>query len=128
VILIHRGLGYLVFVILFVVSLAANVIVNAAYGDRYYDNHKWPLFLSLILSAIIIWFVGRHLRKRSDRVVIDKQTGEEMIVNMSTHDLFFIRMEYWSPIILVIGLSYLIYRAIHSNSTGLEAALWAAVQ
>jgi hypothetical protein len=105
--LIHRGLGYLVFVIVFVVSLAANFLFNAVYGDRYYDNHKWPLVFSLMISANIIWVLGRHLRKRSDRIVIDKQTGKEMVINESTHDLFFIRMEYWSPIIVVIGLIYL---------------------
>jgi hypothetical protein len=94
-------------VIVFVVSLAANFIFDAAYGDRYYENHKWPPVLSLMLSANIIWVLGRYLRKRQDKIVIDKQTGKEMILNQSTHDLFFIPMEYWSPIIVVIGLIYL---------------------
>jgi len=102
--IIWQGLGFLVAVIAFGCSLAANFLSNATAGDGYYDRHKWPLAVSLIFSAVICWFLGSYLRTRSDRIAIDKETGKEFVVNKSRHSLFFIPMHYWSPIFLVIAL------------------------
>jgi hypothetical protein len=102
--LIWQGLGFLVAVIVFGCALAVNFITNAAVGDGYYEKHNWPMAVSLMLSAAICWFLGNHLRKRSDRVAIDKETGREFVVNQSRHTLFFIPMHYWSPILLVIAM------------------------
>src|SRR5262245_61252394 len=102
--LIWRGLGFLVAVIVFGCSLAANLIVIATRGEGYYDDHKWPFAVSLIVSAALCWFLGDYLRKRSDRIVIDKQTGEEFAINQSRHDFFFIPMRWWSPILLSIAV------------------------
>jgi uncharacterized membrane protein len=101
---IWSGYGFLVAVIVFGSSLVANLIFNATYGDRYYDNHKWPFAVSLIVSAVICWFLGRYLRTRTDRVVTDKATGQDLVINRSQHSLFFIPVDYWAPILLVIAL------------------------
>ena len=103
-VIIWQGLGFLVAVIVFGCSLAANLILNATVGDGYYDHHDWPFAVSLIFSAAICWFLGNHLRKRSDRIAIDKKTGNEFVVNQSRHTLFFIPMHFWSPILLLIAL------------------------
>lgn len=98
-VIIWRGLGYLVAVIVFVCSLVGNLISNVVLGDGYYDHHKWPLAVTLIISGLICWFLGNYLRKRSDRIMIDKQTGEEIAVNQSQHTLFFIPMHWYAPIL-----------------------------
>jgi hypothetical protein len=102
--IIWQGLGFLVAVIVFGCSLAGNFISNATLGEGYYDQHKWPVALSLICSAPICWFLGRYLRAKSDRIAIDNATGKEFVINQSRHTLFFIPMEYWSPILIVIAL------------------------
>jgi hypothetical protein len=99
--IIWQGRGFLVAVIIFGFSLLLNLIFNATYGEGYYDHHKWPFALSLVNSAILCWFLGNHLRKKSDRVVVDKLTGKEFVINQSRHTLFFIPMQYWGPILLV---------------------------
>ncbi|HTY88152.1 MAG TPA: hypothetical protein VMB80_11855 [Candidatus Acidoferrum sp.] len=99
--IIWTGKGYLVFVIVFGCSLIANLIVNAKAGPDYYDQHKWPFAVSLLVSAAICWPLGDYLRKRSDQVVIDKQTGKEFVINQSRHTLFFIPMHWWAPILMV---------------------------
>jgi hypothetical protein len=104
VFIIWRGLGYLVAVIVFGCSLLANLIFNAILGKGYYDHHLWPCAASLVFSAAICWFLGNHLRKRSDRIAIDKITGKEFVINQSQHTLFFVPMHYWSPILLVIAI------------------------
>lgn len=90
-IIIWHGLGFLVAVVVFGTSLATNIISNSMYGEGYYDKHKWPFVVSLIFSAAICWFLGDYLRKRDDRVVVDKATGEEFTLNQSQHSFFLFR-------------------------------------
>lgn len=104
IVIFWRGLGYLVAVIVFGLSLAGNLLFNALYGEAYYDNHKWPFALSLLCSALCCWFLGNHLRKRFDRVAIDKQMGKEIVTNQSRHTFLFIAMHWWAPILAGIGL------------------------
>ncbi|HEX3627952.1 MAG TPA: hypothetical protein VH280_21285 [Verrucomicrobiae bacterium] len=102
--IIWQGLGFLVFAIVFGCSLIANLIFNAKAGAGYYDHHKWPFAVSLLVSAAICWSLGDYLRKRSDRVVIDKQTGREFVINQSRHTMFWIPMHWWGPILFVGAL------------------------
>ena len=106
--IIWNGLGFLVAVIVFGFSLALNFAFNVWMGDGYYDTHKWPFAVSLLLSAIVCWFVGSALRKRSSRVFIDKATGREIVLDRSNHSMFFIPMHLWAPILALIGIVILV--------------------
>ena len=112
-VIIWRGLGFLVAVIVFGASLVANLMFNAVYGNGYYDHHKWPFALSLICSALVCWFLGNYLRKRSDKIAIDKQTGREIVVNQSRHALFFIPMHWWAPILATLAVVILAVEFVH---------------
>ncbi|MDB6075452.1 MAG: putative rane protein [Verrucomicrobiaceae bacterium] len=103
-VIVWRGLGWLVAVIVFGFSLVANLVFNNVYGEGFYDTHKWPLALSLVGSAIVCWFLGSHLKSRSDRIAIDKATGQEIVINQSQHTLFFIPMRLWGPLLALIAL------------------------
>jgi len=111
--IIWRGLGFLVAVIIFGCSLTANLIFNAEVGKGYYDHHKWPFAVSLVVSAAICWFLGNYFRKRSDRIVIDKLTGKEFNLNRSRHSFFFIPMHWWAPILLVGAMVLLAVEFLH---------------
>jgi hypothetical protein len=106
--LIWTGRGFLVFVIVFGFSLVLNFAFNTWWGEGYYDTHKWPFAISLLLSAIVCWIVGSALRKGTSRTVIDKETGEELVLNRNHHSLFFIPMHIWAPILVVIGCVLLV--------------------
>jgi hypothetical protein len=112
ILIIWSGLGFLVAVIAFGCSLIANLIFNAAMGEGYYDHHKWPCAVSLMVSAMICWFLGDYLRKRPGRVVIDKQTGKEFTLNKK-HTLFLIPVHYWSPILLGGALILFVMEFVH---------------
>lgn len=90
--IIWSGLGFLVAVIVFGFSLVLNLAFNAWFGEGYYNAHKWPVALSLLLSAVACWFLGLVLRDRD-------QGG---------HTLFFIPMHLWGPILAVIGVVVLV--------------------
>ena len=107
--IIWRGLGFLVAVIVFANSLIANLITNIITGsETYWEEHQWPLALSLVVSAIICWFLGKYLDGRKGRILIDKETGEEVRVG-SVHELFFINVHLWGPILLIFAVIELIY-------------------
>lgn len=91
------GKGFLVLVFGFGFSLLANLITNSVTGGpTYWDNHKWPLAASLLVSAVACWFVGLSLRNKGARTLVDLETGEHVIVNRS-HTFFFIPVMWWGP-------------------------------
>jgi hypothetical protein len=102
VVIVWRGYGWLVAVIVFGLSLIGNLICDGIYG--YYDNHKWPFAVSLLASGAICWFLGQYLKGRSDRIAVDKATGQEFVANQSRHTLFFVPMHLWGPILGLIAL------------------------
>ena len=107
--IIWRGLGFLVAVIVFANSLIANLLTNIITGNEsYWEEHQWPLALSLVGSAVICWFLGKYLDGRKGRILIDKETGEEVIVG-AANELFFIKMYLWGPILLFFAVIALIY-------------------
>jgi hypothetical protein len=101
--IIWRGLGFLVAVITFGCALIANLMSNAIAGEGYFDHHKWPLGVALLISALICWYVGDFLLHRPGRVVIDKKTGKELTLKKS-HTFFFIPMHWWGAILVVFAL------------------------
>ena len=105
--LVWNGLGFLVFVIAFGFSFVANLITDALMGEGYYDENNWLVAIPLVPSAVACWFLGNALRKRADRVVIDKETGEELTISRSRHTMFFVPMHWWAPILIVLALGLL---------------------
>jgi len=107
-VIISSGLGFLVAVIVFGCSLVFNLAFNLWWRQGFYDAHKWPFAISLILSAAICWLLGSALRKRGMQTVIDKATGEEFVLDRSDHSFFFISMHMWGPILAIIGIIILV--------------------
>ncbi|AIQ11422.1 hypothetical protein [Paenibacillus durus] len=103
--IIWKGWGILVLPIV----VAAIFLSNFALGlfvsvDSLAENAI--LGLGLVLSAVPIWFIGKLLNNRSQRVMIDKETGQEFMVG-NVHSFFFIRMEYCSFVAAVFGILFL---------------------
>ena len=102
--IIWSGKGFLVAVFTFGFSLIANLITNSITGGGvYWDAHKWPLAVSLFVSAVACWFVGRFFQNGKAQVLIDPKTGKEVVLRKS-HTLFFIPIIWWAPRLAVFGL------------------------
>lgn len=101
--IIWNGLGFLVFVIVFGCSFAANLIANnVTNGEQYWNENTWPFGVSLLISSVFCWFLGKKLTQKAEKTLIDKETGEEYI-QKPYHALFFIKMHWWGPILFVGG-------------------------
>jgi len=102
--IIWSGKGFLVAVFTFGFSLVANLVTNSVTGGgAYWDAHKWPFAVSLFVSAVPSWVVGRSIQNRNARVLVDPKTGEEVVLRES-HTLFFVPMMWWAPILVVVGV------------------------
>ena len=104
---IWSGLGFLVAVITFLLLLLAEYGTEALYGDEsYYQAHGWPKLLAFWLAGAVIWPLGAYLNRKQGKVMIEKATGREVLLKPD-HTFFFIRMEYWGPILLALGVIFL---------------------
>lgn len=104
-------LGFLVLVISFACLYAAETISEAiTHDEEYYQQHTWLILLAFTITACILWPLGRYLNKKvTTRELIDPKTGEIVQINTggNGHTLFFIPMEYWAPILIVVGVIFL---------------------
>ena len=110
--LIWNGLGFLVAAITFGCCLMANFLLDAQFGKGFYSSHLWAVGLALLLGGIISSGVGFLLKGRSDRFVVDEETGERLVINQSDHSFFFIPMHWAGVVIAVIGASVAIQDAL----------------
>ena len=110
--LIWNGLGFLAIIFCFGAAIMCQLFFDAFFGAGYYSSHKWTIGAAMFIAAALSWITGNSLRKRSDRIVIDKETGEEITINRSIHSLFFIPMHYWGHIFALAGAGLCAYEII----------------
>lgn len=101
---IWRGYGFLVPIITIVVGALVTVLFHLIFKN----NQPWGLSVGSFVSAAIIWFWGKKLNDPAkNRVMIDKATGQELILKPN-HSLFFIKMQYWAFLVAALGVITLI--------------------
>jgi hypothetical protein len=105
--IIWRGKGIWVPFIIFLTSLCANMITNAAAGASYWSEHGWPFASALVVSGGLIWGLALMLGKKPPRVLIDAETGEKIEIG-DAGELFFLPMKWWGPITSGIGFFVLL--------------------
>lgn len=102
--IIWKGYGFLVpFITIAIVGIVSVI--------------SWKLFPSTLFlgpcigsfaAAAAVWFAGKKFNSPDkDRVMIDKQSGQEFIFKPD-HSLFFIKMQYWAFLIAAVGLFLLL--------------------
>jgi hypothetical protein len=103
-VIIWRGAGIVVPGLAFVVLLLTSLVVSLLFkDDNYFGTHGWPRLVACWITAFLLRYVGMTLDKKETRVVVDKQTGEELVLKPH-HDFFFIKLEYWAWILFVAGI------------------------
>ena len=87
--IVWRGLGILVLLIVAGAVLAGQFAADKAFGAGYWQQNAWPAAATVLASGALCWFLGRRLNKPAR-----KDAGEHR--RTWTHDLFFVRMEWWA--------------------------------
>lgn len=108
--IIWSGYGFIIFIIVFVDSLIAELISQSVTHDEtYYQKNLIPLGLSFIVSGVVIYSLKKYFdRKKANNEgtrIFDKVT-----IAKKGHHLFFIPIEYWAYIITVLGIVLIGYQ------------------
>jgi hypothetical protein len=105
---VWKGGGILVVIFAAIVLFVTGKAIDAI----GFETGEWVMGVALILSGIPTWFAGKALNKETDgKVFVDKASGEEFRMGPQ-HSFFFIRMEYWGPILVAIGIIYAIIHLV----------------
>jgi len=107
IIIVWRGLGLLVPVVMLTCVVATNFLVDLVMKNSDYAKwHYWPKALGAVIAAAAVWFLGRYLHGRPGEMVIEKNALAQT-ERKKVHSLFGIRFEYWA--FLPLALSVLGY-------------------
>ena len=105
--IIWKGAGFIVAVVAFLMLLLTEFSVEKLFADeKYYQTHGWPKLVALFIAGCIVLLIGKYLNKKEGKVLIEKDTGKEVVLK-AEHSLFFINVEYWSYILFVLGFVFL---------------------
>lgn len=96
--LLYTGWGAVIGLVGFICVLLTQLIVDAAmHDDTFYSTHDWPKMLGLGIAAAISLPIGHIMNRRREHRAGDtsRYTNE--------HSLFFIPVQYWWIVYLVIA-------------------------
>ena len=97
--IVWSGWGILTIVIAALVGGGVTAAAVAALkGAGLPEAEGYALVLGLLAAAAVNWVVGRRLNSQPGREMIDKTTGQTLVLRRR-HSLFFIRMEWWSLVL-----------------------------
>ena len=103
-IVIWSGYGFLTIVIVALTTVAVGGIGQAllkAIGRP--DLTYLAISLGILAAAAANWFIGKQMNSTPPRELVDVKTNQRVIFRR-LHKLFWIRMEYWSVPVAVLGL------------------------
>lgn len=99
--IILRGYGWSVPVIILSVMALSQLAIDAFCGDGFYTANAWPKNVAVILATISAGLLGLYLNHIKRRTLVDDETGE-VLGKAPSHSLLFIPIEYWAVITLVL--------------------------
>ncbi|MFC7680761.1 hypothetical protein [Paenibacillus sp. GCM10028914] len=80
--------------------LVALLLASLGFSD---ENGDWFYFIGLTLSAIPVWFIGKHFNRDKDEVFTNERTGQQFkLGNRAT--LFFIPLQYYAIVYPILGI------------------------
>ncbi len=101
--IIWTGWGFFALIIAILPPIAFESALNAVFGPNYYQSHMLPKVASWLVAAVTLWLAGAWLAARPGRAVIDKESGQEMVLRPS-HTLFWIPVRFWALPVLAFAL------------------------
>jgi hypothetical protein len=106
----YTGLGYLVFLLSVAPLIVVGSILNWGFGiDLLKVRSWWPLHSLVLLGAVLIFAIGWYLNRKMIEDTVFEESGPVTVLRPK-HTLYWIRMEYWAPIILVIYFGFVAFR------------------
>ena len=109
--ILYTGRGFLVFVFFIAPLVVIGAILFYGFGIDFLRSASWwPLHSLMILGAILTFVVGSLLNRKMLEETTYEKSGPVRVLR-PRHTLYYIRMEYWGPIVLVIYFALIAYRS-----------------
>ncbi|KAA3617318.1 MAG: hypothetical protein D8M58_02960 [Calditrichaeota bacterium] len=109
-IIISRGWGLVVPIIVVIITFAVTTCMK--FFDQNLPTLQW-LSITCMISSVILWPLGRYLnthsRKKSEELDILNLSLDERIERIfeeSKNTFYFIPVEYWGIILIVLSLVF----------------------
>lgn len=108
--IIWRGWGILVLLIAALFQWLGYAISSGLGNGSLEGDTQIIGYLLFLPAAVVIWFLGKYLNK--PKTYIDKATGQQVYSNGGRHSLFFIPMEYWAFIYVILAVVLTIVKLV----------------
>ncbi|MDR2678939.1 MAG: hypothetical protein LBB51_05820 [Zoogloeaceae bacterium] len=105
--IIWQGWGFLALVIPIVMVNLADFLLYRILGMEkaaLFGTMDIASALGALLSIVTLWFLGRWLNNRPEKILVDTESGERLVYK-PRHSLFWIPLQYWGIIWLTGGLA-----------------------
>ena len=110
--IIWSGFGFLVAVIGFMSLVFTELVSEKITGDdQFYQQHGWVMLVGMLVAGALTYGLHRLLLLQKGRVVIDKETGQEVVLR-SDHSLFFIPVKWWPVVFAALGVVFAVSGAV----------------
>lgn len=101
---VWSGRGVLSIIVLVVVfGLSVSILPT--------ESQDWSFVITSLVTGVFSWIFGKKWNEKEGQTVIDKATGQEMILKPN-HSLFWIKMQYWGIIFGVLSIVFLVQQFI----------------
>jgi hypothetical protein len=109
--IVYRGLGYLVPVFFVAPLLIIGSLLHVWFDIYFLRSTSWlPLHSLMLLGALLTFVVGRYANRKPGEEIIYEESGPVKRF-FPRHTLYYIRMEYWAVIVLVIYFGLVAYHS-----------------
>ena len=109
--LIYTGEGPLVLVFFVTPIIVVGGVLYYAFGiDVLSTNSWWPLHSLMIMGAILTYAIGSYMNRKMVKEV-SYEKSRPITTMKPRHTLYWIRIEYWGPITLVLYFAFVAYRS-----------------
>lgn len=103
-----RGAGCLALIVPIAVLIAAQFCIDGIMGQGYYSSHHVVPPVALLVSAVIVWLIGRKVNSKEALFHTYPDTG--MVVKKREPHTFFGMPLEWSAVLLALYAGYMLLK------------------
>ncbi len=107
--IIWRGWGSLALLIAALFQLIGYGIFTLFGLDAASDAAKYTGYLMFLPAAVVLWIIGKKMNKPIAHT--DQATGKQ-VISKARHSLFFIPIEYWAIIYILLSIGMIIAKLV----------------
>ena len=105
----YSGLGYLVIVLFVAPLVVIGGLLYKGFGIDVLAAKSWlPLHSLMLLGAVLVFVVGWLANRKMVEDITYEKSGPVTVLK-PRHTLYWMRMEYWGPIALIV---YFVFAAL----------------